>query len=64
MKYKLKEGVKASDIPRYSTLSKQISSILATNKTVECDDMPDTLLRCVEEVVETPIKEKVTKGGK
>ena len=64
MKYKLKEGVKVSDIPRYSTLSKQLASILATNKTVECDNMPETLLLCVEEVVETPKKEKANKGEK
>ena len=62
-KYKLKEGVKATDIPRYSSLTKQISNVLSTVEVVECDNMPEILLKLVEEVVETPKKEK-SKGGK
>ena len=64
MKYKLKDGVKASDIPRYSTVSKQIAAVLSKCKVVECDDMPDTLLSMVEEVVEAPKKVKENKGEK
>tara|TARA_Y100000310_G_C20185538_1_gene580120 strand:+ start:292 stop:483 length:192 start_codon:yes stop_codon:yes gene_type:complete len=63
MKYKLKEGVKASDIPRYSGLAKNIASQLAGKATVVVDNLPKNLLNYVEEVA-APAPKKDNKGGK
>ena len=62
-KYKLKDGVEASDIPGYSTIAKHVSSVLSNSSNVELDNIPKWLLDYVEEVkVSTPKKEK--EGGK
>lgn len=63
MKYKLKEGVKASDIPRYSGLAKQLANQLANKSTAEFDSLPDDFSAYVEEVVVSAPK-KENKGGK
>lgn len=62
MKYKLKDGVNVSDIPRYSNAVKQIANKLSKSLTIDCDNMPDDLLTFVEEVVAAPKKDK--KGDK
>ena len=63
MKYKLKNGVEASDIPGYSAIAKQLSSALATNSSTEMQDLPKGLLEYVEEV-SSPAPKKENKGGK
>ncbi|MAG76073.1 MAG: hypothetical protein CL811_04855 [Colwelliaceae bacterium] len=63
MKYKLKNGVEASDIPKYSAIAKQLSSALATNSSTEIEGLPKGLLEYVEEVV-SPTPKKENKGGK
>ena len=63
MKYKLKNGVEASDIPGYSAIAKQLSSALADNSSTEVENLPKGLLEYVEEV-SSPAPKKENKGGK
>ena len=63
MKYKLKSGVEASDIPSFSAIAKQLSSALAVNPSAEVEDLPKGLLEYVEEVTSSAPK-KENKGGK
>ena len=63
IKYKLKDGVEASDIPGYSAIAKHVHSVLSNNSNVELDNIPKGLLEYVEEVkASAPKKEK--EGGK
>ena len=68
MKIKLKEGVSASDIPRFSGVHKRISSMLRDNSTVEFnEELPKGWENYVEEVntpTEPHKKEKETKKYK
>ena len=63
MKYKLKNGVEASDIPGYSAIAKRLSGELATKASVEVESLPKGLLEYVEEV-SSPAPKKENKGGK
>ena len=64
MKIKLKEGVSASDIPRFSGVYKKISSMLSSNSVVEFDEgLPKGWDSYVEEV-NAPNKEKIKETKK
>ena len=64
MKIKLKEGVSASDIPRFSGVYKRIASMLRDKSVVEFDEgLPKGWDSYVEEV-NAPKKEKETKKNK
>ena len=64
MKIKLKEGVSASDIPRFSGVYKRMSSMLAKNGIAAFnEEMPKGWDSYVEEV-NAPNKEKETKKYK
>ena len=64
MKIKLKEGVSASDIPRFSGAYKKMSSMLSNSSIVEFDQvLPKGWDSYVEEV-NAPKKEKETKKNK
>ena len=65
MKIKLKEGVSASDIPRFSGVYKRMSSILSSNGVAEFDEeLPKGWESYVEEVNAPNKKEKETKKYK
>ena len=64
MKIKLKEGVSASDIPRFSGVYKRMSSMLSSKNVVEFDEgLPKGWDSYVEEI-NAPKKEKETKKNK
>ena len=64
MKIKLKEGVSASDIPRFSGVYKRMSSMLRGNSVAEFNEgLPKGWESYVEEV-NAPKKEKETKKNK
>ena len=64
MKIKLKEGVSASDIPRFSGVYKRMSSMLSSNSVVEFDEgLPKGWDSYVEEV-NAPNKEKTKETKK
>ena len=64
MKIKLKEGVSASDIPRFSGVYKRMSSMLASKSVVEFDEgLPKGWDSYVEEV-NAPNKEKTKETKK
>ena len=63
MKYKLKEGVKASDIPAYCSAARKVARELSNNSVVSFENLPKGLLKYVEEVV-APNPKKDNKGGK
>ena len=64
MKIKLKEGVSASDIPRFSGVYKRMSSILENESIVEFDEeLPKGWDSYVEEV-NAPNKEKIKETKK
>ncbi len=63
MKIKLKEGVSASDIPRFSGVYKRMSSMLSSNSVAEFDQgLPKGWESYVEEV-NAPKKETNKKKG-
>ena len=63
MKIKLKEGVSASDIPRFSGVYKRMSSMLKKNSVVELGEgLPKGWESYVEEV-NAPKKETNKKKG-
>ena len=66
MKIKLKEGVSASDIPRFSGVYKRMSSMLRSNSVVEFNEgLPKGWDSYVEEVNIPSKKEtKKNKGDK
>ena len=65
MKIKLKEGVSASDIPRFSGTYKRMSSMLSSKNVVEFDEeLPKGWDSYVEEVNAPNKKEKETKKNK
>ena len=62
MKIKLKEGVSASDIPRFSGAYKRMSSMLSSNSVVEFNEgLPKGWESYVEEV-NTPNKKETKKN--
>ena len=62
MKIKLKEGVSASDIPRFSGVYKRMSSMLKKNSVVELGEgLPKGWDSYVEEV-NTPNKKEAKKN--
>ena len=63
MKYKLKDGGEASDIPRHSGLAKNLSNQLLSKSSAEIENLPKGLLDYVEEIV-VPTPKKENKGGK
>ena len=64
MKIKLKEGVSASDIPRFSGVYKRMSSMLSGKKVVDFDEgLPKGWDSYVEEV-NAPNKEKIKETKK
>ena len=68
MKIKLKEGVSASDVPRFSSTYKRLSTMLSKNNLVDFDEpLPKGWEDYVEEVntpVVTPKKNNKNKGDK
>ena len=59
MKIKLKEGVSASDIPRFSGVYKRMASMLSNNSVAEFDEeLPKGWENYAEEV-NAPNKEKI-----
>ena len=65
MKIKLKEGVSASDIPRFSGVYKRMSSMLSSNSVVEFDEeLPRGWENYVEEVNTLKKETKKAKGDK
>ena len=61
MKIKLKEGVSASDIPRFSGVYKRMSSILADNSVAEFnEELPKGWENYIEEI-DTPNKKETKK---
>ena len=63
MKIKLKDGVAASDIPRFSGVYKRMASMLSNNSVVEFEEvLPKGWEEYVEEV-NTPKKETNKKKG-
>ena len=63
MKIKLKDGVSASDIPRFSGVYKRMASMLSNNSVVEFEEvLPKGWEEYVEEV-NTPKKETNKKKG-
>ena len=64
MKIKLKEGVSASDIPRFSGVYKRMSSMLRNNSVAELNEgLPKGWESYVEEV-NAPNKEKIKETKK
>tara|TARA_Y100001963_G_scaffold146936_1_gene222564 strand:+ start:459 stop:650 length:192 start_codon:yes stop_codon:yes gene_type:complete len=63
MKYKLKNGVEASDIPAYCSAARKVARELSNNSVVSFENLPKGLLEYVEEVV-APNPKKDNKGGK
>ena len=64
MKIKLKDGVSASDIPKFSGVYKRMASMLSSNSVVEFDEgLPKGWDSYVEEV-NTPNKEKIKETKK
>ena len=64
MKIKLKEGVSASDIPRFSGVYKRMSSMLSSKSVVEFNEgLPKGWDSYVEEV-NAPNKEKIKETKK
>ena len=63
MKYKLKNGVEASDIPAYCSAARKAVRELSNKSVVNFDNIPKGLLKYVEEVVASNPK-KDNKGGK
>ena len=64
MKIKLKEGVSASDIPRFSGVYKRMSSMLSSKNVVDFDEgLPKGWENYVEEV-NAPSNKKETKKMK
>ena len=61
MKIKLKEGVSASDVPRFSGVYKRMSSMLSNNSVVAFDEgLPKGWEKYVEEV-NSPTKKETNK---
>ena len=61
MKIKLKEGVSASDIPRFSGVYKRMASMLSNNSVVAFDEgLPKGWEKYVEEV-NSPTKKATNK---
>ena len=62
MKIKLKEGVSASDVPRFSGVYKRMASMLRDNSVVEFDEgLPKGWDNYVEEV-NSPAKKETNKN--
>ena len=62
MKIKLKEGVSASDVPRFSGVYKRMASMLRDNSVVEFDEgLPKGCDNYVEEV-NSPAKKETNKN--
>ena len=62
MKIKLKEGVSASDVPRFSGVYKRMASMLSNNSVVEFDEgLPKGWDNYVEEV-NSPAKKETNKN--
>ena len=65
MKIKLKEGVSASDIPRFSGVYKRMSSMLSSKNVVDFDEvLPKGWDSYVEEVNAPKKETKKNKGDK
>ena len=62
MKIKLKEGVSASDVPRFSGVYKRMASMLSNNSVAEFDEeLPKGWEKYVEEV-NSPAKKETNKN--
>ena len=65
MKIKLKEGVSASDIPRFSGVYKRMSSMLSSNSVVEFNEgLPKGWDSYIEEVNAPKDNKNKKKGDK
>ena len=65
MKIKLKEGVSASDVPRFSGVYKRMASMLSNNSVAEFDEeLPKGWENYAEEVITSNNENKKKKGDK